>query len=64
MVKKDCPVLSLYDSSKGCDSFVFDARSVHEVREHGKKATCLREGRERRLACPILKGGPFAFNIT
>jgi hypothetical protein len=23
-----------------------------------------REGRERRLACPILKGGPFAFNIT
>jgi hypothetical protein len=21
------------------------------------------EGRERRLACPILKGGPFVFNI-
>jgi hypothetical protein len=23
----------------------------------------VQQGRERRLACPILKGGPFVFNI-
>jgi hypothetical protein len=31
----------------------FDARSVHGVREHGKKATCLREALRRRQGTPL-----------
>ncbi len=32
---------------------LFDARSVLSVREHGKKATCLREALRRRQGTPL-----------
>jgi len=33
---------------------LFDARSVLPVREHGKKATCLREALRRRQGTPLV----------